>query len=203
VGQGPRRRDPREEFASPDLGSGEASADDPDHPGWPAGTPGGLGGKFRPKDDGQESPDDRIRLAAEDDPNKASDATSEEWVRYQKYGKSHHWVGWDVYKHFPKLPEETRKVFENATSGPLADQTVNWFNREHRAYDKAVVQAFKDFLKEKNTTEDRVTPEQADEFWRKMRWNSDPVIGSYNRKIIGQRLRYIRFFWFQGVGEED
>jgi hypothetical protein len=28
----------------------KASPDDPVHPGWPAGTPGGLGGKFRPKD---------------------------------------------------------------------------------------------------------------------------------------------------------
>jgi hypothetical protein len=28
----------------------KASADDPVHPGWPAGTPGGRGGKFRPKD---------------------------------------------------------------------------------------------------------------------------------------------------------
>ena len=28
----------------------KASPDDPIHPGWPAGTPGGLGGKFRPKD---------------------------------------------------------------------------------------------------------------------------------------------------------
>jgi hypothetical protein len=29
----------------------KASPDDPKHPGWPAGTPGGRGGKFRPKDD--------------------------------------------------------------------------------------------------------------------------------------------------------
>jgi hypothetical protein len=28
----------------------KASPDDPKHQGWPAGTPGGLGGKFRPKD---------------------------------------------------------------------------------------------------------------------------------------------------------
>lgn len=28
----------------------KASPDDPKHPGWPAGTAGGLGGKFRPKD---------------------------------------------------------------------------------------------------------------------------------------------------------
>ena len=27
----------------------KASADDPKHPGWPAGTPGGLGGQFRPR----------------------------------------------------------------------------------------------------------------------------------------------------------
>jgi hypothetical protein len=29
----------------------KASPDDPKHPGWPAGTDGGLGGKFRPKDE--------------------------------------------------------------------------------------------------------------------------------------------------------
>jgi hypothetical protein len=29
----------------------KASPDDPEHPGWPAGTPGGRGGKFRPKDE--------------------------------------------------------------------------------------------------------------------------------------------------------
>jgi hypothetical protein len=29
----------------------KAGTDDPEHPGWPAGSPGGLGGKFRPKND--------------------------------------------------------------------------------------------------------------------------------------------------------
>ncbi|QGM46569.1 hypothetical protein [Methylocystis heyeri] len=29
----------------------KASPDDPEHPGWPAGTPGGCGGRFRPKDE--------------------------------------------------------------------------------------------------------------------------------------------------------
>jgi hypothetical protein len=53
----------------------KASPDDPEHPGWPAKTTGGLGGKFRPKDDDEESNDHRIRLAAEDDPKKSSDAT--------------------------------------------------------------------------------------------------------------------------------
>jgi hypothetical protein len=29
---------------------GKAAAGDPEHPGWPAGTSGGKGGQFRPKD---------------------------------------------------------------------------------------------------------------------------------------------------------
>jgi len=32
------------------AGFHKASPDDPEHPGWPKGTEGGLGGKFRPKD---------------------------------------------------------------------------------------------------------------------------------------------------------
>jgi hypothetical protein len=36
---------------------GKASADDPEHPGWPAGTPGGKGGQFRPKDSDENAPD--------------------------------------------------------------------------------------------------------------------------------------------------
>jgi hypothetical protein len=34
----------------PPAGFHKASPDDPEHPGWPKGTEGGLGGKFRPKD---------------------------------------------------------------------------------------------------------------------------------------------------------
>jgi hypothetical protein len=45
----------------------KASSDDPEHPGWPAGTPGGRGGKFRPKDgaaSGQvESRGPRVQVA--------------------------------------------------------------------------------------------------------------------------------------------
>jgi hypothetical protein len=36
---------------------GKAAADDPAHPGWPAGTPGGKGGQFRPKDSAANAPD--------------------------------------------------------------------------------------------------------------------------------------------------
>jgi len=36
--------------AGPAIDFRKASPDDPEHPGWPAGTPGELGGEFRPKD---------------------------------------------------------------------------------------------------------------------------------------------------------
>jgi hypothetical protein len=37
------------------AGFHKASPDDPEHPGWPKGTEGGLGGEFRPKDEAQEA----------------------------------------------------------------------------------------------------------------------------------------------------
>jgi hypothetical protein len=47
------------------AGFHKASPDDPEHPGWPKGTEGGLGGKFRPKDGPQavitQEAKDRIR----------------------------------------------------------------------------------------------------------------------------------------------
>lgn len=44
----------------------KASPDDPEHPGWPAGTEGGLGGKFRPKTEAEITVEtkDRIRRIA-------------------------------------------------------------------------------------------------------------------------------------------
>ena len=35
------------------AGFRKASPDDPEHPGWPKGTEGGLGGEYRPKDGAQ------------------------------------------------------------------------------------------------------------------------------------------------------
>lgn len=47
----------------------KASPDDPKHPGWPAGTAGGRGGQFRPKDGSeaavtQQVKDRIVRIAA-------------------------------------------------------------------------------------------------------------------------------------------
>jgi hypothetical protein len=41
----------------------KASSDDPEHPGWPTGTPGGRGGKFRPKDsDSSDTAAENVQL---------------------------------------------------------------------------------------------------------------------------------------------
>ena len=42
----------------------KASPDDSKHPGWPAGSPDGKGGQFRPKDDPLEANDARIKRLA-------------------------------------------------------------------------------------------------------------------------------------------
>lgn len=55
----------RVEESAPEQISGvqKASPDDPKHPGWPAGTPGGRGGQFRPKDDSELTQQVKSRIA--------------------------------------------------------------------------------------------------------------------------------------------
>jgi len=140
--------------------------------------------------------------AANDDPNRAADAPKDRPpIRLQRYGRGHHWVGWDVYSKFNLRPEK-RRVFEEATSGPLADPSVNYFSRDHRIYGRAVEGALRDYLKKNNITDDEMTPEQAEEFYLKIRWSNDRVIGGFNRKIIRERLRYIGRFYLRGGDEE-
>jgi hypothetical protein len=47
----------------PAEGIRKASPDDPEHPGWPAGTEGGRGGKFRPKDASELTQKVKSRIA--------------------------------------------------------------------------------------------------------------------------------------------
>ncbi len=54
-------RSTQQELAAPRSPVQKASPDDPEHPGWPAGTPDGLGGKFRPKDDSAAALSQKIK----------------------------------------------------------------------------------------------------------------------------------------------
>jgi hypothetical protein len=137
------------------------------------------------------------RVAGNDDQNAASDIP-----RFQENAEGHHWVPDAVLKKF-KFKQETRKVLENASSGALADPTVNFFHREHRQYNDAVERYIRKFLTENNIAEGELTPEQAETLYRRVRGSNDPVIGGLNRKVLRERLRYIEYFYLRGGGDEE
>jgi hypothetical protein len=137
------------------------------------------------------------RVAGNDDQNAASDIP-----RFQENAEGYHWVPDAVLKKF-KFKQETRKVLENASSGALADPTVNFFHREHRQYNDAVERYIRKFLTENNIAEGELTPEQAETLYRRVRGSNDPVIGGLNRKVLRERLRYIEYFYLRGGGDEE
>jgi hypothetical protein len=61
---GANRQGAKAETQSAKMALLKASPDDPDHPGWPAGTPEGRGGQFRPKDGDAAREGERISPAA-------------------------------------------------------------------------------------------------------------------------------------------
>ena len=129
------------------------------------------------------------------DPRVVSDATPDNtWIPGAQYaaGWPHHWVPWGTFGKY-KLAPATRRVFVDATSGPLGDTTVNRWSAEHKAYNEAVDEAFKSFLKRNNIPLDqteRLTPAQADEFLDEIYLSDEPRIRNFNKKIRYQAFRY-------------
>jgi hypothetical protein len=247
----------------------KAAVNDTEHPGWPAGTPGGRGGQFRPKDgedassnnahaesdvtpdntwisgaryaggveegDGENrvgggsgggTPAQEARLAIAEaqlqsvlsqlrviDPNwkptagfhstierEIADFEAQAQQAQNRLSEltgvgaeppsegGHHYVPKSLYKIEPLSPE-TRNVFDEASSGPLADATVNSWTTEHRNYNDAVREAFRIFLAQNGITPDRMTPDQAREFLAEVFRSNDPRILEFNLKIFEERRR--------------
>jgi hypothetical protein len=59
----------------------KASPDDPEHPGWPADTPGGLGGKFRAKDADAEAESGSRATPVVDFSGGYHDAVVDHWIK--------------------------------------------------------------------------------------------------------------------------
>ncbi len=116
-------------------------------------------------------------------------------------GDGHHWVPKGVYEKYP-LQAETRQVFENATSGPLADNSVNRWTTEHRAYNDAVQEVFDAFLQRNNITSEQMTSQQAQDFVDEVKASNEPRIYNLKMKILHQALRYIDIWSLRG-GEDD
>jgi len=60
----------------------KASVDDPKHPGWPAGTPGGQGGRFRPNDSDAPEPNVPAATPVADFSGGFHDAVVDSWMAY-------------------------------------------------------------------------------------------------------------------------
>jgi hypothetical protein len=105
--------------------------------------------------------------------------------------RGHHWVPKALYND-PKLnlQRETRKVFENSTSGPLFDKRVNDWSAEHAAYNDAVKDLFIAFLEKNKIASDQLMPAQADDFVQGVLGSSDPRIYKLKMKVMYEATRY-------------
>ena len=94
----------------------------------------------------------------------------------------HHFVPKGIFEKMPLQPE-TKKVFENRTTGPLQDRTSNYFDKEHRLYNDAVGEELNKFMQEKVIRPEQMTPEQAGEFVDKIVKSGDPRIRGLNLRM--------------------
>jgi hypothetical protein len=103
--------------------------------------------------------------------------------------RGHHFVPGELYRN-EQLRPETRKVFEDAVTGPLCGQQ-HGNSLEHRKYTEGVQEAFDQF-KSRNgiARSEDMTPEQAKTFVDEIRNSKDPRIRSFNMRI------YMREFQF-------
>ncbi|MGB9368436.1 MAG: hypothetical protein WCE79_20730 [Xanthobacteraceae bacterium] len=94
----------------------------------------------------------------------------------------HHYVPRQVYKD-RRLSDDTRKVFEETTTGKLEDTRTNVFDSSHRAYNKAVNEQFDRFLAKNNITEEQMSPQQARELLGEIVTSGDPRIRNFNMRM--------------------
>lgn len=161
----------------------------PDEPRVPAGN--ADGGQWT-NDGGRSADDSRV----------LSDAPDSGWIQGAQYAADgHHWVPKGVYEK-ESLKPELRKVFENAKSGPLADNSVNRWNVEHRSYNDAVQEDFNAFLERNKINSQQMTAEQAQEFVDEVLASADPRIRGLKMKVMHQMMRYFLLRGPRG-GDED
>lgn len=151
----------------------------PEEPRAPKGSPG---------------PGRWTRVAAgEDDPNKSSDAAGPN-IRFQKYGRGHHWVPRKVFE---------KRNFSDQVKAFLADPSVNYNTKEHMACNDAVEKLLDEFLKKNGITEQQMTLSQAEEFLHEVKISSVPAIRNFVVKINREVIRYNMLYGPEGRGGGD
>ena len=85
----------------------------------------------------------------------------------------HHYVSRAVFGK-RRLSADTRKVFEDTTTGRLDDKKLNVFDQSHRAYNKGVDQLVDQFLAKNGVTEEQMTPDHARQILSEVITSRDP-----------------------------
>lgn len=157
---------------------------DPKQPRVPAGHPDG----------GQWT--NKAKAGADvgiNDPRIVSDVTPDnDWIPGADYAAvGHHWMAREFYRKFP-FSRETRKVFRDATSGPLPHRVYSedkrshfqhLFDKPHREYNAALYELITKYMNERGITPQQMTPDQAREFLKTVHESNDLRIRRYNEMI--------------------
>lgn len=89
------------------------------------------------------------------------------------------------------LPDETRRVFDQASTGTLPKGRTDidgvlkghYWDEEHRRYNEAIREFSERFMKERSIEPSRMTPEQARELLKEIREAENPQIRDFNRTV--------------------
>lgn len=157
---------------------------DPNQPRVPAGNP--EGGQWTAGEQGQHAP---VRLAQLTGTLSDIDGTP-----YYKPG-GHHEMSKAIYGKWDLRPE-TRRVFEQATTGKLPSAFLrttpdgvpignfwNGPNGAHHSYNQAVQELADRFLQENNITPESMTPNEARALLKEIRESRDPRIRDFNNGV--------------------
>jgi hypothetical protein len=96
--------------------------------------------------------------------------------------RGHHYVPQGVYGKLP-LPPETRRVFDEATTGRLHDIRSNKYDSSHRSYNEAVTDLFERFVETNKIQVEQMTPDQAHRFLKEVLDSRDYRIRNFNMRL--------------------
>jgi hypothetical protein len=120
-----------------------------------------------------------------------SDATDPIILGAQYAAEGHHFQAQQNYRNLPLSPE-TRKIFDDATSGRIHIRG-HFFDEQHRQYNRATDEVMKNYMNRHGITPEQMTPNQAREIVKEIRESSDPRIRRYNEMIrFLQRMYRLR-----------
>jgi hypothetical protein len=180
----------------------EAKANfDPGQTRVPAGHPDG--GQWTDKQGAVVETTDDIAI----DPSGFEDAITEFSA---SRARGHHFLPRALYKDMP-LARETRKVFDDATTGPIGLRARSeggvlsgyfWDGAKgaHGLYNDAVKELMNSFLETNRITPESMNPDQARALIEKIKISEDPRIRDYLNSI--RILQYLRRLPIGGRGSE-